>query len=161
PAGQAAAATKGEGSQPWLVSPRAVILINGNWTVTWVISNPPPVAQWTAVVWFVPPSHFAGSCHHHACPPPKQRGPRFYLRRQGGRSRGVIATAAYHPAPTSLSVERQSSPIWPLWKSGPGRRPGLGLAPGCRRGIFAGWRPALGPQWPPSCQVERGHPLRT
>src|SRR5262245_52454098 len=27
PAGQAAAATKGEGSQPWLVSPRAVILI--------------------------------------------------------------------------------------------------------------------------------------
>ncbi|MFF3376977.1 hypothetical protein ACFYXF_28995 [Streptomyces sp. NPDC002680] len=37
-------------SYEWLVSPRADILQNGQWKVTWTVKNPPESARWRAVL---------------------------------------------------------------------------------------------------------------
>lgn len=89
-----AAATEGQGSQPWLVSPKAVILSNGTWTITWVIRKPPSAVQWTAVVWIQYPQ--AESPCANCTPPP----PGSDLSSQGPHAPEVIAATTYRRAPT-------------------------------------------------------------
>jgi hypothetical protein len=92
-----AASPEGQGSGAWLVSPPAVVLINGRWTVTWIIREPPPVAQWTAVVWIQLPQ---------APPPPTGEPtesplpPGFDLSSQGPHAPEVQAATTYHPRST-------------------------------------------------------------
>jgi hypothetical protein len=72
----------------WLVSPAAVISVNGGWTVTWVIPAPPVSAQWVAAVYIQAHAY----CVLSGCPPaPSGSG----LSEPISSVAGVIAVAPY------------------------------------------------------------------
>lgn len=93
----AAAPQASTGSQPWLVSPQALISKNGRWTVIWIIPNPPSGVTWSAVAQI--PSTVAPSCPPppQPCPTVPPVKPPFGLSSEGPNAPGVVATATYHP----------------------------------------------------------------
>jgi hypothetical protein len=93
----AAVSQASTGSQPWLVSPQALISKNGTWTVTWIIPNPPSVVTWSAVAQI--PSESASPCPAPgggSCGNVQLNKPPYQLSSQGPSAPGVVATATYH-----------------------------------------------------------------
>jgi hypothetical protein len=99
----AAAPQASTGSQPWLVSPQALISKNGTWTVTWIIPNPPSAVTWSAVAQIPSEGPFptVSQCPSSPpCPPLPSSTPNlppYQLSSRGPNAPGVVTTATYHP----------------------------------------------------------------
>ena len=107
---RAAVSRASTGGQPWLVSPRAIISKNGEWTVAWLIRKPPSAVVWSAVVQ-IPSYVQISDCPSTNTSTPDaciQGGdveifdPPYKLSSQGLRAPGVIATAPYQPVKRQL-----------------------------------------------------------